>query len=123
MGLILAKSAGQLKFAIAAPLSALASGAEEHCCHSGQYQDGYAACGHVTTKSMTEDKFLVGPFRARAQIFDREDANVMISTEHDDFFTKNLVAIRAEERLTFAVYKSGAFVKGDLGNLPLNTGT
>ena len=67
----------------------------------------------VDTQAMTIDKFLVGAFQLGAQIFDREDANVTISTEDDQNFTKNLVTILAEERLALAVYRTEAFVKGD----------
>lgn len=72
----------------------------------------------VDTQAMTEDKFLAGAFQLGAQVFDREDANVEISTEDSDNFRKNLVTIRAEERLGLAVYRPEAFIKGDLGNLP-----
>jgi len=43
-------------------------------------------------------------------IFDRMQATVEISTEHADFFTKNLVAIRAEERVAFCTFRSDAVV-------------
>jgi len=71
----------------------------------------------VATQAMTIDKFLVGAFQLGAQVFDREDANVEISTEDSDNFRKNLVTIRAEERLALAVYRPEAFIKGDLGNV------
>ena len=48
-----------------------------------------------------------------AQIFDRMDAMVEISTEDDQNFRKNLVTVLAEERLALAVYRPEAFVKGD----------
>jgi HK97 family phage major capsid protein len=70
----------------------------------------------VDTQAMTIDKFLVGAFQLGAQIFDREDANVTISTEDDQNFTKNLVTILAEERLALAVYRTEAFVKGDFSD-------
>lgn len=70
----------------------------------------------VETQAMTIDKFLVGAFRGGAQVFDREDANIEISTEHDDYFTRNLVAIRCEERLALAVYNALAFTKGDFSD-------
>lgn len=60
------------------------------------------------------DKFLTGSFADAAQIFDREDANVVISTENADDFEKNMVSVRAEERLTMTVYRPQAFVKGSL---------
>jgi HK97 family phage major capsid protein len=65
----------------------------------------------VATQSMTVDTALVGAFRLGAQIFDREDANVVISTENQDDFIKNMVTIRAEERVGLAVYRPEAFVK------------
>lgn len=70
----------------------------------------------VTTQAMTIDKFLVGAFQLGAQIFDREDANVEISTEDSDNFRKNLVTIRAEERLALAIYRPEAFIKGDFSD-------
>lgn len=71
----------------------------------------------VATQAMDEDKFLTGAFIPAAQIFDREDSNVQVSTEDADNFTKNLVTIRAEERLALAVYRPEALVYGDLGNV------
>jgi HK97 family phage major capsid protein len=70
----------------------------------------------VATQAMTVDKFLVGAFKLGAQIFDRQDARVEISTEDDQNFRKNLVTILAEERLALAVYRPTAFVKGDFSD-------
>jgi HK97 family phage major capsid protein len=70
----------------------------------------------VATQAMTIDKFLVGAFRLGAQIFDRMDARVELSTEDDQNFRKNLVTILAEERLALAVYRPEAFVKGDFSD-------
>lgn len=70
----------------------------------------------VATQAMTVDKFLVGSFGMGAQIFDRQDASVTISTEDDQNFRKNLVTILAEERLALAVYRPEAFVKGDFSD-------
>lgn len=66
----------------------------------------------ATTTAMAAGTFLVGAFRGNAFVFDREDATVDISTEHSDYFVKNLVAIRAEERLTLAVLVANAFRYG-----------
>lgn len=66
----------------------------------------------VETQAMTLDNFLVGAFQLGSQVFDREDANVLISTEDSDNFRKNLVTILAEERLASAVYRPEAFIKG-----------
>ncbi|MET3925557.1 phage major capsid protein [Devosia sp. 2618] len=67
----------------------------------------------VETPAMTADKYLVGAFKLGAQLFDREEATVEISTEDSDNFRKNLVTIRAEERAALAVYRPEAFIKGD----------
>lgn len=68
----------------------------------------------VDSTAMPEGEFMVGAFRLGAQLFDREAANVQISTEDRDNFVKNAVTIRAEERLALAVYRPESFVHGDL---------
>ena len=57
-------------------------------------------------------KFLTGSFQYGAQLFDREDANVVISTENVDDFEKNLISIRCEERVALAVKRPEAFIYG-----------
>jgi HK97 family phage major capsid protein len=59
-----------------------------------------------------EGEFLTGAFQTAAQIFDREDANVVVSTENVDDFEKNMISIRCEERLALAVKRPEAFVTG-----------
>lgn len=71
----------------------------------------------VATPAMTEDKFLVGAFDLAAQIFDRQDATVTLSTEDQDNFIKNKVTILAEERLALAIYRPQSLVYGDLGRV------
>ena len=68
----------------------------------------------VATQAMTVDTFLVGAFMLGAQVFDRQQANVMVSTENEDDFIRNMVTILAEERLGLAVYRPQAFVSGDI---------
>ncbi|MDP9557869.1 UNVERIFIED_ORG: HK97 family phage major capsid protein [Pseudomonas parafulva] len=68
----------------------------------------------VSTQAMTQDDFLVGAFKLGAQIFDRMEIEVLISTENADDFEKNMATIRAEERLAFAIYRGEAFVTGPL---------
>ncbi|WP_236236564.1 phage major capsid protein [Pseudomonas faucium] len=58
-------------------------------------------------------KFLTGAFQTGAQLFDREDANVVISTENADDFEKNLISIRCEERAALAVKRPEAFIFGE----------
>lgn len=57
-------------------------------------------------------KFLTGGFRDAAQVFDREDANVVISAENVDDFEKNLITIRGEKRMGLAVKRPEAFIFG-----------
>jgi len=71
----------------------------------------------VATTAMTVDKFLVGSFGMGAQVFDRWQSRVEISTEDSDNFRKNLVTILAEERLALAVYRPESFVFGDMGRV------
>lgn len=71
----------------------------------------------IETQAITVDKALVGAFDMAAQIFDRQDATVELSTEDGDNFTKNKVTIRAEERLALAIYRPQSLVYGDLGRV------
>lgn len=66
----------------------------------------------VDTNAMPSGHFMVGAFNMAAQVFDREDANVQVSTEDSDNFVKNLVTIRAEERLALAVFRPQSFIYG-----------
>lgn len=67
----------------------------------------------VPTQAMDAGDFLVGAFQMAAQVWDREDANVVVSTEDRDNLVKNMVTILAEERLALTVYRPEAFVKGE----------
>lgn len=66
----------------------------------------------VESDALPVGNFLVGAFNMAAQVFDREDANVQVSTEDGDNFTKNMVTIRVEERLALVVYRPESFVYG-----------
>lgn len=72
----------------------------------------------VDTQAMSADDFLVGAFDMAAQVFDRLEIEVLLSSENVDDFEKNMFTIRAEERLAFAVYRPEAFVTGSFGNEP-----
>jgi HK97 family phage major capsid protein len=71
----------------------------------------------VPTNAMSQDKFLVGAFGLAAQLFDREDATVEVSTEDQDNFVRNLVSIRCEARETLIVTRPAALIFGDFGNV------
>ena len=68
----------------------------------------------VQTQAITAGDFLTGAFNMGAQIFDRQQLGVAVSTENEDDFVKNLVTILCEERLALAIYRPEAFVKGKL---------
>jgi HK97 family phage major capsid protein len=65
----------------------------------------------AVTPSIVANTALVGAFGTMSQVFRRGGLRVEASNSHQDFFIKNLVAIRAEERLALAVYRPGAFGK------------
>jgi HK97 family phage major capsid protein len=63
----------------------------------------------AVTPSITVGTGLVGAFKTAAQIFRHGGIRVESSNSHQDYFVKNLVAIRAEERLALAVYRPKGF--------------
>ena len=67
----------------------------------------------IDTTAVEEGEFLVGNFQMAAMLWDREDAVVDISTEDRDNFIRNMVTIRAEERLALEVSRPEALIYGD----------
>lgn len=72
----------------------------------------------VDSNAVPEGEFLVGAMNIAAQVFDREEAAVEVSTEDGDNFRTNMVTIRAEERLAMAVYRPESFVHGEFDVTP-----
>jgi HK97 family phage major capsid protein len=66
----------------------------------------------VESDGMSLGEFLVGAFRMAATVLDREEAAILLSTEDQDNFVRNLVTILCEERLALAVTRPRAFVHG-----------
>lgn len=66
----------------------------------------------VGTPSMPAGKFLVGAFRDGALLVDRLDAEILISTETDDDFVRNLIRVLCEERVGLCVKRPQAFIYG-----------
>lgn len=62
----------------------------------------------VVSEAMTENTALVGDFR-QAVLWEREGIDVLVSDQHADFFTRNLLAILAEMRAAFGVLDPQAF--------------
>jgi HK97 family phage major capsid protein len=63
----------------------------------------------VVTPAITANTALVGAFGQAAQIFRRGGMTLAASNSHNDFFYRNQVALRAEERLALAVYRPAGF--------------
>jgi HK97 family phage major capsid protein len=71
----------------------------------------------AVTNSLASGTFLVGS-SATALIRDRQEAIIEISDSHSDFFVKNMLAIRAEERLTLQVMRPAAWITGSMETSP-----
>lgn len=68
----------------------------------------------VESEAMPQGTAIVADWR-RAILWDREQATIAVSTEHADFFTRNMLAVRAEQRLAFGIIRPAAFVVIELG--------
>lgn len=62
----------------------------------------------VVTPAMTENTALVGDFR-QAVIADRQQSTIYMTDSHKDWFSRNLLAVLAEERLALGVLDPDAF--------------
>jgi HK97 family phage major capsid protein len=67
----------------------------------------------VSTTAMSDENFLIGAFGLGAQLHDREQVNVIMSTENNDNIERNVVTFRAEERLALEVPRPESFVVGE----------
>ena len=65
----------------------------------------------IVTSAITANTALLGAFSQASQLFRRGGLTVEATNSHDDYFIKNLVAIRAEERLALAVFRPTAFTQ------------
>ena len=73
----------------------------------------------VPTTAISKGTFLVGSGAPiAAEIRDRAALEVLISTEHNDNFTKNLITILAEKRSAMCVYRPAAFITGTFTQSP-----
>jgi len=75
----------------------------------------------IVTTSIAAGTFLIGSGDPIAiEIRDRMGMQVEIATQHSDFFTKNLIAIRAEKRCCLVTKRPNAFVTGSFSTSPSN---
>jgi HK97 family phage major capsid protein len=62
----------------------------------------------VKTTAMTQNTALIGAFQYATQVFRRNEMTLAVSDQHSDFFIKNQMMLRAEERLALVVYRPTA---------------
>lgn len=72
----------------------------------------------VETVAIDVGTALTGAFSLGAMIYDRQMANVRVSEHHNDNFGRNMVTIRAEERVALAVMVPEAFCAVTFDNAP-----
>lgn len=65
----------------------------------------------IITTAVGAGTALLGAFSQAAQLFRRGGLTVEATNSHSDYFFKNLVAIRAEQREALAVYRPSAFTQ------------
>ena len=63
----------------------------------------------LQAQALTENTGLVGDFRNFCQLFERQGVTVKVSDSHSDFFIKGKLAVRADIRVAFPVYRPEAF--------------
>lgn len=71
----------------------------------------------IVTTAIAAGTILIGAFRQGGQIFRRRGLTIEASNGYNDYFQKNLTAIRAEERLALVTYRPSAFYKLTGANL------
>ncbi|MBU0642397.1 MAG: phage major capsid protein [Alphaproteobacteria bacterium] len=67
----------------------------------------------VDTNSMTAGEWLVGDIALAATYYDRQEAEVLFSTEHGTNFIEDMVTVKARKRVTMAIKRALAMVQGD----------
>lgn len=73
----------------------------------------------IPTTSISSGTFLVGSGNPEcSEIRDRMEVQVEISTEHSDYFTKNLIAVRAEKRLALVTKRAASYITGTFTTSP-----
>lgn len=108
---------------VAADLDLLQDGEQKYFVSPSQGAPGVAfRLPIVESTAIGETEFVVADWTA-AQIFDRQQATIEFSSEHADFFARNLIMVRIEERLALAVYQPAAFVLGDFDDIAVTSGS
>ncbi|AXI91317.1 phage major capsid protein (plasmid) [Streptomyces sp. ETH9427] len=66
----------------------------------------------VETTAMPDEKYVLGSFGMGAQIYDRENVSVTVSSENSDNFERGVLTFRADERLALEISRPESFVIG-----------
>ncbi|NML55169.1 phage major capsid protein [Streptomyces sp. R302] len=66
----------------------------------------------VETTAMADSDFLIGAFGLGAQLHDRENVSVTVSSENAENYEKGLITFRADERLALEIPRPESFVIG-----------
>ena len=73
----------------------------------------------VDTTAIAVGTFLTGAMKLGATLYDQQLASIDVAEQHEDFFTRNMVALRAEERVALANFRPEAFVAGTFDHAPV----
>lgn len=71
----------------------------------------------VVSTAIASGSFLAGSAES-AEIFDRMDATIEISLDHEDYRSRNLAMILVECRTVLCIYRPLAFIHGSLSSSP-----
>jgi len=73
----------------------------------------------LVTKNISSGTFLVGSGSLiGAKIRDRMSMQMEIATQHSDFWSKNLIALRAEKGICLLVKRPDSFITGSFSTSP-----
>jgi hypothetical protein len=72
----------------------------------------------VDSPAVVEGRWLLGAFGTGAKVYDREQVAVTVSTENRDNYERNVVTLRAEERIALEVSRPESFVYGRFHDAP-----
>lgn len=67
----------------------------------------------VESNTMAANTWMVGAMRMAATLYDRQQTEVLISTEHGTNFVEGLATMKATRRLALAVKRPSSLVKGN----------
>ena len=73
----------------------------------------------VDTTAIAVGTFLTGAMKLGATLYDQQLASIDVAEQHADYFVRNLLALRAEERIALGNFRPEAFVDGTFDHAPV----